>query len=1071
MSIYEFSVKRPVTITMLTLLAIGLGIYSYFKMPQELFPSVTFPQLTVVTPYTNAAPVEIENLVTKIIEESIATVKHLKSIRSYSREGYSMVICEFDWGTDMNFASLNLREKIDLVKERLPREAEEPLVLRFNPFAKPILIYSMTTDTQKTGPGSFSLSDLLEIAKTRLKDKLEKVDGVASIDIRGGQSKQIQVDLNLDQLRAQGINILDIPNAIKDTNLNYPAGTVKEDFFELLVRTLGEYDSLDDIGNTLISIEKIKKGRYDQKRRKEAQKKGLEDPESAQDISSQYIKLSDVAKIYEDFKEIQSYSRVMGSDNISLSVQSQPKANVIKTCIMVQKEINRIKHETNILPPGVNLDLIYDQSTFIETSINGVIKSALYGGILAFIVLYLFLNSFKNALIVSMSIPISIAVVFICMALYRTQSDFSINMMSLGGLALGIGMLVDNAIVVIENISRYRTLGKSLHDAAVQGTQEIFGAIFSSTLTTVVVFFPLSFVVGIAGELFKPISFTIIFSLLASLLVSITVIPRMSIIKLGGQIEIDEEGGHFMRKISQAYAQFLSHTLKWFKTISTIIIPLFLGSIYLMSIQDKEVMPKIDQGQFRIDLTLPTGTQLSRTNLAASLIETEVLKLENVKNVAVAVGSDTSSGLSSLNSLRSHQAEILVELKKERNLSTKETMYQVNDMIKSIQNSKNHPSLNTAEILLTAEDNMLAGAFKNNADIGIEIKGQDFDEMKRIVDDVETLLKRTPGVEMVRNDIPSKSPEIKIKVKKDRAALLGVTVSDVAKTAMISLKGIVASQLKKDGKEKDILVRLRDEDRNSSEAIENISLFDDDLITPLKEVTNIQKGLGPSEITRLDQIRIYRVFADVKDRPIDEVREEVAKKIKAIPIKDNYFVGFGKEFEEEKASNRSIMIAFLISVVLVYMIMAAMFESFYQPFIIMFTVPLSVIGVAISLVITGTSLNAMSMLGLIMLAGIVVNNGIVLIQFMNDLQAEGKDILTAVITGSRTRLRPILMTTATTLLGLLPLALQLEEGSEMQAPLAIAVIGGLFISTCLTLIVIPATYYYSELFLARLKTK
>ncbi|EKD28132.1 MAG: hypothetical protein ACD_79C00421G0001, partial [uncultured bacterium] len=1047
----------------ITLLLSGLAVI--FVIPQELFPPVTFPQLTIVTPYPNAAPEEIENLVTKLIEESIATVKNLKTIRSFSREGLSLVIAEFYWGTDMNFASLNLREKIDLVKERLPKDAEEPLVVKFNPFSKPIMVYSVVAKGKPGDANTLSMSDILKIAKERLKDKLEKVPGVASVSISGGQEREIHVDLNIDKLVSHKINLLDVSQALKDCNLNYPAGSVKEEFFEYLVRTMGEYQTTKDIEETLVSIENIKKGKYDRAARKENEKEGvMKEDSDIEDRSSQFVLVKDIAAVTDGLKEKNSYSRYLGKENLSLSVQKQAAANIIETVDLVKSELKRLKEETNIIPDGMEMTLVYDESTFIKSSINGVVKSAWMGGMLAFVVLYLFLHSFKSSLIVAVSIPVSALTACICMYF----AGVSINMMSLGGLALGIGMLTDNAIVVVENIARHRTQGKRNDISAIIGSEEVFASVFSSTLTSIAVFLPLAFVYGISGELFKPISFTIVFSLTASLISSLTLIPRLTIIQWGKTASLDKSGV-LMEWIKKIYGGILDYSLKIPKTILFFALVIFIMSVFVMMSFESEIMPKVDQGQFNVKITLPTGTILEKTNEVAGVIEDELLKNPDLETLTLSVGSDKSSGKASLNSLGSHEAQLIITLKKERKVSTNETITKLQNTVNEIRKNTESTALKMSEIVYTPNDNPFAGAFESSSPISINITGRDLNKLQELVKKTEEYLSTVKGTINIRNDIPSKSPEYRINPLREKASINGITASDVAQTSLIALKGSVATKLKKGGVETDVLVRVRKEDRQTFEGITNMPIFVEDKIVPIKEVADVKQGRGPSEIKRLDQVRIFHVYADLKGRVESEATKEIESWMKAQKMDENYFIGFGQEYEDKNKSSISLLIVFFVSILLVYMVMAAQFESLWQPFIIMMTVPLSVIGVALALHVTNTTLNAMSMLGLIMLCGIVVNNGIILLQFINDLREEGYPLKESIITGAKIRLRPILMTTATALLGLLPLALKMEEGSEFQAPMAIAVIGGLFISTLLTLFIIPAFYLVSEQFMLSFK--
>ncbi len=492
MWIPEISVKRPVTISMVFLGIILLGIVSYQRLPQELFPPITFPQLTVVTYYGNAAPEEIENLITKPIEEAIGTVKNLKRIRSISKEGVSLVTAEFLWGTNMGFAHLDIREKLDRIKDMLPLEAEDPVVMRVNPFAKPVMSLSLT--------GVQHPYELLKIAKT-IKNTLEKVDGVASVSISGGVEREIKIEINQSRLQAAKLPILSVVESLKKANINYPAGTTKGKLYEYLVRTMGEYKDIKEIKNTVVGLDI----RETIQQERQPQRIEIKEPSKERRL----ILLSDIAKVEDTFKEKESFSRHNGKSNISISIQKQAEANIIRTTDRIKQTLENLKLG---LPKDINIDIVYDESTFIKKSIKGVIVAAIQGGILAFFVLLYFLKRIKDAFIVSLAIPVSIMATFTLMFF----KGISINMMSLGGLALGIGMLIDNAIVVTENISRHR-LNKDLHISAISGTNEVAGAISSSTLTTIAVFLPMLFIVGIAGQLFKHLLFTVTFSLIASL--------------------------------------------------------------------------------------------------------------------------------------------------------------------------------------------------------------------------------------------------------------------------------------------------------------------------------------------------------------------------------------------------------------------------------------------------------------------------------------------------------------------------------------------------------------------------
>jgi len=1041
MSLPSFSVKRPVTVTMIFLGVILLGIISLTRLPQELFPAITYPQLTVVTNYTNAAPEEVETLITKIIEESVGTVKNARRVLSTSREGTSIVIVEFNWGADMNFAALGMREKIDLVKERLPREAEEPIVMKFNPFAKPIMTLSVSGDR--------SLNELFEISKRYVKDRLEKVEGVASCSISGGIEREIQVDINGGALQNSGIDLISVVDSIRDSNLNYPAGTTKEDFFEWLIRTIGEYDEIADIDMTVIAVDEPEEARYG---------RGREDERLIR--KRRLIKLSDVATVKNGFKERTSYSRYNGKENVSISIQKQADANTIRTVQKVARELERVR---GILPERVSINVDYDQSKFIRGAINGVTGAALQGGALAIFILLLFFRNFKNSAIVAFAIPVSVMAAFSLMYF----SNISMNIISFGGLALGIGMLVDNAIVVIENIFRHRSLGKATADAAILGTEEVNAAITASTLTTVAVFLPLAFVIGIAGQIFKDLAFTITFSVLASLFVALSLIPRLAISGRQGRIPQQKNTSGWMDGLTGVYSRILRGFLAHRMPFLLLILIIFIGSLSLLRHIGKEFMPKVDEGQFTVRLDMPSGTKLDVTDEVSKRIGREIFGMHSVKTVSATVGSnkeDTSSS-GAVEMLKDNQAQIVVSLKEDREISTDAFVQGLKERLDSMDMEK-------GEIKFILSQSIIQSAFsEEGTPIVVEVKGADLEELIALSDTVMTGISGIRGIYDVKSSLEEPAPETKVVVNKDRAALYNLSVKDIAQTTQIAIDGWIATTFKEEGREIDIRVRLREEDRNDFSVIKQMRVISPDGIrVPLEEVADFDLGTGPSEIKRIDKERTILIYANIFERKINEVIKDVSDFLDGMELPRGYArPTLTGEREQMAESFNSLRFALILAIIVVYMIMAAQFESLWQPFVIMFTVPLSMIGVILALFITKTPLSVVALLGVIVLGGIVVNNAIVLVDYINTLTRSGKRVYEAVIEAAGTRLRPILMTTLTTVLGLLPLALGLGKGGELISPLAVTVMGGLLVSTFLTLVVIPAVYLITVELLTRRK--
>ena len=1007
-------------------------------LPQELFPQITYPQLTVVTPYANAAPEEIETLITKPIEEAVGTVAGVKRINSISKEGLSLVIAEFGWSQNINFAALGMREKIDLIKERLPRDAEEPIVLPYNPFDRPILILSVTSSSSRS---PLSLRDL---TRRMIKDELEKVEGVASATISGGLEREIKVDIDQDKLQARRIALLDVSRAVSSSNLNYPAGTIKESFYEYLIRTLGEFEKVRDIEEVSIGS-----GAMDEAQAGQEEQKG----EISKDKRLIYLK--DVATVTDDLRERTSYSRYNSNENISISIQKQALGNTVKIITRVKKKISELKTD---LPKDISVAVVYDQSTFITSSITGVWNAAWQGSILVFIVLFYFLRNFWSAIIVTLTIPISVMATFALMYF----SNISINMMSLGGLAFGVGSLVDCAIVVVENIFRNTQMGKEKKEAAIVGANEVFLSVSGSILTTVVVFLPLIFVIGIIGQVSKDFALTVTFALLASLIASLTIVPLLASRSITAGKGVATENEDDLSAIDKSAAasklrkfyegmllRFVNHKVRYL----TITLIIFTSSLGLFALMDKELMPKVDQGQFVVKIDMPAGTRLVVTNSLSEKVERLIEAIPEVDSMNVTVGStQESSAKHVLERLSSNQAEIIVTLKAKRRLGSPEVVQMIKERLSAM-------SLGGARVDYILQENVLTAGLGAQAPVTIEIKGNDLKELERLTRDAQAGLGNIEGVYGIKDDLAEPSPETKIHIDKDMASVYGLSVSDIAQTAIIALKGSVASKFKEKGQEYDIRVRLREKDRNNFTKLGRVQIQSPmGMSVPLGSVATFGIGKGPSEIKRLNQERVVSVYANVYNRPMKDVYSDVEVMIKKLSVPKNYIVKLTGETEEMKASFESMRNAIIAAFVLVYMIMAALFESLWQPFIIMFTVPLSLIGVAWALFLTHTSVSAYVLMGVGILGGIVVNNAIVLIDCTNLFVSKGMSVKEAVIYSSKLRLRPILMTALTTILGLTPMAFLGGEGAELRAPMAITVMGGLLAATFLTLVVIPTLY-------------
>ena len=1045
MSLPRLSVRRPVTTLMIYLGVALLGLIAWTRLPQELFPPITYPQLTVVTHYKDAAPEEIEILVTKPIEEVVGTVSGLRRVSSVSKEELSLVIAEFNWGTHMDFAALGVREKIDLIKERLPRGSEDPVVIKFNPFELPVLVLNLS--------GEIPPQELLVLARKRIKNELEKVDGVAAVHITGGLEREILVEVDQGRLQAAGLPISQVVDALSKANLNYPAGTIKEAFYEYLIRTMGEFRLVPEIPRVAVGIEE--ETQEAKLKTQQAERQGPLRREKGIHPSQRLILLSDIATVKDTVKEKSSISRFNGQENISLSIQKQAGANTLRLAGNVKKLINELRPT---LPAEVRFHVAYDQSLIIRNSISGVRDAALQGAFLAFLVLVLFLGNPLAALNVAFAIPLSIVATVGLMYFSNT----TINVISLGGLALGIGLLVDAGIVVVENIERHRKSEKSPQEAAIRGTEEVSSAIVGTVLTTVVVFLPMVFVVGITGQLFKELAYTVTFSNLASLAVSLTLTALFAskIRSTLGRSPIEPGLKSVSQRVGQLTAWFLSR--QWLGV--AIVGLLFVGSLMVLGGLERELLPRVDQGQFILRVNLPPGTRLSVTDRVVERVEQVLQATPEVQDVTVTIGSSKERRAEELlETLGSHQGQILVNLRPRRRgwgrgpgpFRSRKTA----DIVQGLKETLSHEHLEAAEIEYLLQESVFKSAFLGSTPVVVEAKGVDLAQLEKVAERIKEELKATPGLYGVQSSLIPPSPETKVRVMKDRASTYHLSVSDIALTAQTALKGFIATKFKEEGKEYDVRVRLRRQDREDLNKVRRLLVHSPlDLDVPLAEVAYFATGKGPTEIRHLDQQRTILISAQLFKRSLNEVLKEVELRLKRMKLPSGYWVSLTGENQQMQESFKSLIFALILAVILVYMVMASEFESLWQPFLIMGTIPMSLIGVVAALIITQTPVSVMVGLGFIVLGGIVVDNGIVLIDCINLLRSHGMALEEAVLEASRTRLRPILMTAATTVLGLLPLALGLGEGIELQGPMAVTVMGGLTVSTFLSLIFLPTIY-------------
>ncbi|HHV93430.1 MAG TPA: efflux RND transporter permease subunit [Firmicutes bacterium] len=1002
MKLAALAVKRPVTSLMMMAIIVLLGWISLSRLPIDLFPDIEVPVIGVLTTYPDAGPFEVENLVTRPMEAALATVNNVKNITSFSSRGSSTVIAEFDWGINMDFASLDVREKVDQVRGYLPDEAGAPIVIKYDPGAMPVM--------QLVLKGSRPAYELRYIAEDTVKSRLERLDGVASVDITGGQEREIRVVLHPGLLAAHGISIDTVSQALRAASLNLPAGSIRDGGLEYTLRTVGEFATVDEIRSVKVPT-----------------------------AGGGLVNLSDIGEIVDGYKDVTTISRHNGQPTIMLSVQKEAGSNTVRVAEAVRKAVEGLNRE---LGGDLSLEIAMDSSVYIQQAIKEVAGNAVTGAVLAVAILLLFLRSIRPTLVIGVAIPISILAAFVMVYFSKT----TLNLLSLGGLALGVGMLVDNSIVVLESIFRHRELGKKAREAAVIGTEEVGMAVTASTLTTISVFVPIVFVSGLTAEIFRDLALTVTFSLLASLLVAVTLVPMLASQVLGNS-RLDAKDSRFtlVRWMSQmsdrmrkGYSRLIAWALRHRGATIGIAAATLVVSLLLVPLVGMEFMPSMDQGTISISVSMPRGTRLDDTDAIVRDIEDFLAAIPEIDTISSTLGSGGTD-----------RASISVQLVPiaQRTRQTRDIATLIHDFTSQIPG---------AEITVSS-DTLITGAFGQA--IQVRLRGDDLDMLELVSQELIGALKEIEGTRQFTTSLDETSPEIQVQINRDRAAAQGISVAQIASTLRAAVSGTTAAKFRSEGKEIDVTVCLGEEWRDNPQAVGNIPIPTlRGTLVPLKDVATLQYGTSPIQITRSGQSRTVTVTGDAIGRPLNMVMEDVRKVVDSFPFPEGISVEYGGEYSQMTESFADLGQAMLLGILLVYMILASQFESLVQPFIIMVTLPLSIVGVILGLLIGGCTFNVVSFVGAIILVGIVVNNAIVLIDYINQLRAQGMERNEAVVTAGEVRLRPILMTTLTTVLGLVPLALATGEGSEMGRPLAYTVMGGLTTSTLLTLIVVPVVY-------------
>jgi len=1046
------------------------GMVGFSRLSVSLLPDLSYPTLTVRTENPGAAPAEIEQLISKPIEESVGVVKGIRRVHSISKAGKSDVVIEFEWGVAMNFATQNVREKLDIIS--LPKDVNKPVILRFNPALDPIIRLGLSTEN--THPRA--LKKIRTFAEQEIKRQLETISGVAAVQLGGGLQQEIQVVFDQEKAARRGITAQSIVSRIQSENINMSAGRVYDGQQEYLVRTVNQFVSLEQLGNMIIK-----------------------------QADGKTIYLKDIAKVIDGEKERTDITRINNNEAIELAIYKEGDANTVTVAKAVNDKLAELE-ET--LPEELTFTVIYDQSEFIVNAVDEVKSAAMLGGLLAMLVLYLFLGNFFNTIIISLAIPISIIATFNLMF----ANNISLNIMSLGGIALAVGLLVDNAIVVLENIARYREKGASIIEAAIKGTDEVSGAVIASTLTTLAVFFPLAFVTGFAGQLFSDQAMTVTFALLASLIVALTLIPMLASRQFNQEKVSDENENNdenlvnetskvplttkkkivkiivkisafpfllvfnylpllltkalmliknlltkvvsfifkpahkvfslYFEKIASSYSRLLKLSLENRATLVGLSIVFAFAVMSLFPRIAVELVPEVAKSEFTIELTLPQGTPIYVTDKRLKDLAATIAKDERVKHSYSLAGSG-SLMMSSASKGGENWGQLLVALKNSNDI----------EAVKSVVRAK------VAQMADVSAEIAQTEMFTTERPLQIILSGYDLVGLKKYSDLLMERMSMDNQYIDLNNSLRAGQPELKISFDNERLASLELKASDIAEQLVTKIAGSVASKYNLQDRQVDILVRADESARNSAQAIRQLTVnSQQEKSLPLEAVANITESIGPNEINRIDQSRVAIISASLAYGDLSEAAAKAEDLIKELYLPFNLKAIVAGQNEEMESSFSSLMMALALAVFLVYLVMASQFESLLNPFIILFSIPLAVLGSVLGLYVTGTNISVIVLIGVIMLTGIVVNNAIVLVDRINQLRHKGVDKLTAIMEASRSRFRPIIMTTLTTILGLAPLAFSSGEGAELRAPLAITVMSGLLVATMLTLLLIPVLY-------------
>ena len=1011
MKLHELSVKRPVAVTMVVLIMVVLGVYSLSMLPIDAMPEMDLKMAIVMTNYSNVGSEEIENLITEPIEEAVASVSGIDTMQSQSSEGMSLVMVQFTNNTDIDKAVSNMENNIDMISAMLPEDAGDPTVLKLDMNAMASMMMSVSYD-------GYDLVQTKQFVEDNVEHKLKSAGGVASVNISGGQDRVIEIEVDSDKLQGYNISFSDIISAVSGQNSNLPAGNTESSNKDLSVRLMGEFKKISDIGLVPLTTSQ-----------------------------GQIIYIKDIASVNDTYSEEQTFSRINGENSISISVSSESDANTVDVVNGVIKALDEIKSQH----PGFNYDITMEQASYIEDSIASVAESAIVGGLLAIIVLFLFLGNARNALVIGVSMPISVITTFIGMFM----SGMTLNIVSLGGLALGVGMLVDNAVVVLENIFRRRkTYGDDSKKGAISGTGEVIGAVIASVLTTCIVYVPILFLDNMMAVMFKQLAFTIVFSQTASLLSTMLIVPMLS-----SKIENIETRNKTFSFVLIPFEKMMDYlygvyekTLRWLlshrKLFISSVLAVFILSLVVLSMKGMTLMPTSDEGIISIDVELPQGAKLETTDNIVRGIEEKIKSYEYAETISSGVGS--GGMMAAFGSTSGNKATVTVTLGENRKVATTDAVQDIRNLLSDVTG---------AELSIEASNQTMSMA---SDAVTFNFTATDGEALEEYVLKAQAILDNIEGVTETETSIGETRQEVRVDLDESRAARYGINTTYAANLVSWALNGAKASEYTENGSEYDIRVVYPDDYVKNYDELKKLLIK-----TPLgqwvtlSDIADVYLEQGQTTLTRIDRKKVVTLTGKIYGTDLGTVTNKFNEAVqKELGSSDGVSQENAGAFETMMEAMVSLFVAILLGILLMYMIMAAQFENLIHPLIILCTLPLAMIGVVLGLVIAGTPLSVISCIGILMLIGIIVNNAIVLIEFINAEQKESPDmpVTDRVVNAGIVRMRPILMTSLTSILGFLPMAMDSQGGGVMMQPLAVALVGGLTVGTFLTLFVIPVIY-------------